>query len=92
MKAWPRAQTIWVASGAGLSQFLISIYGGYFGGGIGLLMLTTLTYAGMNIRNAITTKNILAAVMNTSAVFFLLVTDVPWLRVGLVAISAVAGG
>ncbi|MFX7910645.1 TSUP family transporter, partial [Acinetobacter baumannii] len=28
-------------------QFLISIYGGYFGGGIGFLMLAALTVAGM---------------------------------------------
>jgi uncharacterized membrane protein YfcA len=79
--------------GAAFIQFTISVYGGYFGGGIGLMMLATLTYAGMNMKQAITTKNILAAVMNTSAVgVFLLSTNVHWLRTSLVAIAAIAGG
>lgn len=79
--------------GAALAQFAISIYGGYFGGGAGLIMLATLSYAGMNIRKAINTKNILAAVMNTSAVgVFLLSTNVHWFRTGLVAIAAISGG
>lgn len=79
--------------GAALAQFAISIYGGYFGGGIGLMMLATLTHAGMNIRQAITTKNILAAVMNTSAVgIFFLSTDVHWFRTGIVAVAACTGG
>lgn len=78
---------------AAIAQFAISIYGGYFGGGIGLLMLATLAYAGMNIRQAITTKNILAAVMNTAAVgVFILSTDVYWFRTGIVAVAAIIGG
>src|SRR3984885_1370150 len=51
----------WGAMGA---QFLIAIYGGYFGGGIGFLMLAALTAAGLAVRNAGATKNMLAAVMN----------------------------
>ena len=35
------------ALGAGLVQFGIAIYGGYFGGGIGLLMMAALTMAGL---------------------------------------------
>ncbi len=80
-------------AGAALSQLAISIYGGYFGAGIGLLMLATLAYAGMDIRQAAKTKNILAAVINTSAVgVFLLSTDVHWIRSGIVAVAAIAGG
>jgi uncharacterized membrane protein YfcA len=56
--------------GAGVAQFLIAIYGGYFGGGIGFLMLAALTMAGMATRNAGATKNVLAGVMNASAVAF----------------------
>ena len=52
---------------AGAAQFLIAIYGGYFGGGIGFLMLAVLTMAGQAVRNAGGTKNALAAVMNASA-------------------------
>src|SRR6185437_13148364 len=54
--------------GAGAAQFGISVYGGYFGGGIGFLMLAALTAAGLLIRNAGATKNALGAMMNASAV------------------------
>ena len=54
------------------SQFLIAIYGGYFGGGIGFLMLAALTIAGLQVRAAGATKNVLAAVMNASAVVIFL--------------------
>ena len=79
--------------GATFVQFCISVYGGYFGGGIGLLMLATLTLSGMNLRQAATTKNILAAVMNTSAVgVFLLSPNVHWFKAGFIAIAAISGG
>jgi uncharacterized membrane protein YfcA len=48
--------------GAAAAQFAISIYGGYFGGGIGFLMLAALTAAGLALRNASATKNVLAGV------------------------------
>jgi hypothetical protein len=78
---------------AGTLQFLISIYGGYFGGGIGFLMLAALTAAGVAVRAAGATKNILAAVMNASAVaVFLFTPGIPWPRVGVVCIGAILGG
>jgi uncharacterized membrane protein YfcA len=78
---------------AGLVQFAISIYGGYFGGGIGFLMLAALTVAGMAMRNAGATKNALAATMNASAVVvFLFAPDVAWRQAGVVAVAAIAGG
>ena len=74
-------------------QFLISIYGGYFGGGIGFLMLAALTAAGVAVRTAGATKNVLAAVMNASAVaVFLFTPAIPWPRVGVVAVGAIIGG
>jgi len=77
----------------GLMQFGISIYGGYFGGGIGFLMLAALTIAGLAVRKAGATKNVLASVMNASAVaIFVFTTRLDWLRVGVVAVGAVAGG
>ena len=54
--------------GAGAAQFLIAIYGGYFGGGIGFLMLAAFSLAGLPVRAAGATKNLLAAAMNASAV------------------------
>jgi uncharacterized membrane protein YfcA len=78
---------------AAIMQFLISIYGGYFGGGIGFLMLAALTAAGLPVRNAGATKNVLAGVMNASAVVvFMFSPDVAWLKAAVVAVGAIGGG
>jgi hypothetical protein len=77
----------------GLGQLAIAIYGGYFGGGIGFLMLAALTVAGMPVRNASATKNVLAAVMNASAfAVFLFSGEVYWLEAGVLGAGAIAGG
>jgi uncharacterized membrane protein YfcA len=47
-----------------VAQFMIAIYGGYFGGSIGFLMMTALIMAGLPTRNARATKNVLAGVTN----------------------------
>ena len=50
-------------------QFLISIYGGYFGGGIGFLMLAALTLFGLRDIHAMNgLKILLATLMNGAAV------------------------
>ena len=78
---------------AGAVQFCIAIYGGYFGGGIGFLMLAALTVAGLGVRAAGATKNMLASVMNASAVaIFVATSKLDWPRVGVVAAGAIAGG
>jgi uncharacterized membrane protein YfcA len=78
---------------AGAIQFGISIYGGYFGGGIGFLMLAALTAAGLGVRNAGSTKNVLASIMNAAAVaIFVFTPHIPWLRVAVVAVGAIVGG
>ena len=77
---------------AGLIQFGIAIYGGYFGGGIGFLMIAVLSLAGMAVHNAGATKNVLAGVMNASAVLvFLLSGEVRWLAAAVAGIGAVLG-
>jgi uncharacterized membrane protein YfcA len=79
--------------GAMVAQGLIAIYGGYFGGGIGILMLAALTAAGVAVRAAGATKNVLAGVMNAAAVVvFLLRAQIAWDLVLYVAIAAVIGG
>ena len=79
--------------GAGVAQFCIAIYGGYFGGGIGLLMLAALTLAGLAVRNAGATKNALASVMNASAVVIFMISGIThWLAAGVVAVGAIGGG
>ena len=79
--------------GAGLGQFLISIYGGYFGGGIGFLMLAALNAAGMQVRKAAATKNVLAGVMNASAVaIFVFSPAVHWVQAMVACAGAMIGG
>jgi uncharacterized membrane protein YfcA len=74
-------------------QSAIAVYGGYFGGGIGFLMLAALTLAGQTIRMAATTKNLLATVMNAAAfVVFCVSGDVHWPPALAMAIGSVAGG
>jgi uncharacterized protein len=50
------------------AQAGIAVYGGFFGGGIGFLMLAALSLAGIGARAAGGTKNFLAAAMNLTAV------------------------
>lgn len=81
------------APGAGFAQFLISIYGGYFGGGIGFLMVAALTMAGQSVRVASATKNVLAGVMNASAVaIFVFSPELHWRQALITAIGATIGG
>ena len=78
---------------ASVAQFGIAIYGGYFGGGIGMLMLAALTLAGLAVRRAGATKNVLAGVMNASAVaIFAASKDVHWDAAAAVAVGALIGG
>ncbi len=80
-------------AGAAAAQAAIAIYGGYFGGGIGMLMLAALTLAGLPVRAAAATKNVLAAVMNASAVaVFAVSRDVHWPAAAAVAVGAIIGG
>jgi uncharacterized membrane protein YfcA len=79
--------------GAGAAQFCIAVYGGYFGGGIGFLMLAALTAAGLSIRNANATKNVLAGVMNASAVaIFVFSPQMHWLQAAIACVGAAIGG
>jgi len=57
------------------------------------LMLAVLTLAGLAIRNAGSTKNVLAAVINSTAVvIFLCAGGVAWKQVAVVGTAALAGG
>jgi len=81
------------AAGTAAAQFLIAIYGGYFGGGVGILMLAALTAAGFLIRSAGATKNVLNAVMNASAfAIFLFSPDVRWFQAAICGAGAISGG
>lgn len=79
--------------GVGIIQFFIAVYGGYFGGGIGFMMMAALTMTGVAVRNAGAAKNILAGVINASAVLiFVFSRDVHWLQAAITAVGASFGG
>jgi uncharacterized protein len=79
--------------GAAAAQFVIAIYGGYFGGGIGFLMMAALTMAGLPTRSAGATKNALAGVMNASAVtLFVTSPQVHWVEAIALGAGAIIGG
>lgn len=78
---------------AACAQLLIAIYGGYFAGGIGFLMLAALTAAGSAVRSAGATKNLLAAMMGASSVLiFLFQVSFDWQLVAPIALAALLGG
>jgi len=80
-------------AGVTAAQLAISIYGGYFGGGIGFMMLAALTATGVSMRVAGATKNVLAAVMNLSAVvLFVFSPEVAWGTAAVYASGAIIGG
>ncbi|MEI6078875.1 MAG: sulfite exporter TauE/SafE family protein [Verrucomicrobiota bacterium] len=74
-------------------QFLVSIYGGYFGAGIGILMLATLGFVGMqNIYEMNTLKTILGSLINlVAAVWFIGAGLIDWPRADIMTVGAVAG-
>lgn len=76
------------------AQFLISIYGGFFGGGIGILMLATLALMGMeNIHEMNSVKTLLTVVINGSAmVLFIIRGAILWPQALLMIVGTVLGG
>lgn len=76
------------------AQLLVSIYGGYFGAGIGILMLSALAYMGLSdVHQMNALKAILATLINgVAAVLFFVEGKVAWQYAVPMAISAIAGG
>jgi uncharacterized membrane protein YfcA len=77
-----------------VTHFIISIYGGYFGGGIGFLMLAALSLFGMRDINAMNgLKMMLAGVMTITAIAVFVVADVVrWPETLPMLVSSVVGG
>jgi len=77
----------------GAAQFLIAIYGGYFGGGNGFLMLAALSLAGVASRSAVALKNILLALINAAAMLvFVLSASAVLDKAAVVGAGALLGG
>lgn len=75
-------------------QFAVSIYGGFFGGGMGILMLAAFAAAGMtNIHEMNGLKNWLAVCINGIAVVtFVVAGAVYWPQAATALTGAIAGG
>jgi uncharacterized membrane protein YfcA len=75
-------------------QFLIGIYGGYFGGAIGIVMLAVWSVFGMtdiHVMNA--NKTVLAGVMNGIAVvLFIVAHKIWWPQTLAMLVAAIIGG
>jgi uncharacterized membrane protein YfcA len=75
-------------------QFAVSIYGGYFGAGMGILMLAVLAFSGLpsfNAQNAV--KNVLSVSINGVALIpFVVARIVDWRFAIPMAVLALLGG
>jgi uncharacterized membrane protein YfcA len=88
------APTRGIVAGAVAFQFLVAVYGGYFGAGIGILMLTALAMIGLDdIHRMNALKTLLNAVINsTSVVVFVASGNVDWPYAALMAVASSVGG
>lgn len=79
--------------GAMLFQFLVSVYGGYFGAGIGILMLASLGFLGLtNIHEMNALKTVLGSLINlVAAIYFIFAGLIDWPKTGVMTVGAVTG-
>lgn len=85
-----RPHAIWAAI---FFQFLVAVYGGYFGAGIGILMLASLGYIGLtNIHEMNTLKTVLGSLINlVAAICFIVAGLIHWRKAGVMTVGAVFG-
>ncbi|HXK62083.1 MAG TPA: sulfite exporter TauE/SafE family protein [Acidobacteriota bacterium] len=84
---------LWWA-GALFFQFLVAVYGGYFGAGIGIMMLAVLGLLRLtDIYQMNGLKNFFAFCINgVAAVYFAAAGSVSWVDATVMAVGAIAGG
>jgi hypothetical protein len=80
--------------GATLFQFVVAVYGGYFGGGMGIVMLAMLAVLGMTDIHAMNAlKSLMGFVINGVAVVtFVLARAVYWKHGIIMIMGAIFGG
>jgi len=86
----PQRRMLWLAT---VIQFLVAVYGGYFGAGIGILMLASLGLLGIgDLHRMNAAKNLLAAVINcVAALWFIASGLIDWPRAAVLTLGAVCG-
>jgi uncharacterized protein len=82
--------TIW---GAILFQLAVAVYGGYFGAGIGILMLASLGFLGLsNIHEMNTVKTVLSSLINVvAAAWFIFAGLIHWPKASVMTVGALVG-
>ena len=80
--------------GATIFQFGVALYGGYFGAGIGILMLASLGMLGFqDVHEMNTVKTILGFLINiVAAIYFVASGIVDWSSAGTMAVGTIIGG
>ena len=75
-------------------QLLVGVYGGFFGAGIGIMMLAALAILGLtDIHQMNGLKNLLAIAINgVAAIYFIFQGAVLWTDAGVMAVGSIAGG
>jgi len=84
----------WQLAGVAAFQALVALYGGFFGAGIGILMLAALGLLGLrDIHRMNGLKNLAAVCINgLAAITFAAAGRVDWPLAGLMVVGGVAGG
>lgn len=75
-------------------EFLCSIYGGFFGAGLGVIMMAGYAISGIrDVRQTNALKNMMGVVITTtSALTFILRGEVDWPAAGVMLVGALIGG
>src|SRR5262249_30286585 len=86
---------VWMGSKTLIAfQFFVGIYGGYFGGAVGIIMLAIWSLAGLRDIHAMNGgRTLLGGLMNAAAVVcFVIAGKVWWLQAWMMLVAAVTGG
>jgi uncharacterized membrane protein YfcA len=77
-----------------LIQFLVGVYGGYFGAGMGIMMIAIMTQmGGANIHRMNAVKTVLSATINAIAsVAFVVAGAIDYRAAAVMAVGAIGGG
>ena len=80
--------------GASIFELIVAVYGGYFGGGVGIINLAMLSALGMtDIHEMNALKVILGGVINGMAAFtFVVMGAIVWPQAVVMTVGAVGGG
>ena len=86
----PHHRVVWVAI---MFQFGVALYGGYFGAGIGILMLASLGFLSLGDLHEINAlKNVLASLINfTAGAWFVVSGLIDWPKAAVMTVGAIAG-